>query len=148
VVEIGDGENTSFFTTYSNKENKFAVDLGVKVDNPTVKLQDNKIVVEGDGLSFIYNPTSNSVVSHKKNYKDGSPLPFVFLQCLKNKEFEKARKMLAFNIDEKSLGEYFGDFEILLNNYLGDENVFSIVQKGAVKNLRFGVKDGLIQNVE
>jgi len=148
VVEIGEGESISFFTTYSNKENKFAVDLGVKIDNPNVTLKDNKILLKSDGLSFAFDPLSNNVVWHKKYFKDGSPLPFIFLQCLKNKEFDKARKMLAFNIDEQGLRGYFGEFDILLNNYLGDENIFSIVQGGVVKNLRFEVKDGLIHNVE
>ncbi|MCL2755547.1 MAG: hypothetical protein FWE45_00655 [Firmicutes bacterium] len=148
IVEIGQGNDTSFFTIYTNKENRFAVDLGVKINNPNVVLENNKIVIKDELLSFAFDPSSNTVTWHRRYFKSGTPIPFVFLQYLQNGEYSKARSMLAFNIDEQGLEKYFGKFEILLNNYLQDENIFSIIQGKKVKNLRFEIEGAMIQNVE
>jgi len=148
VVEIGEGEHTSFFTIHSNKENKFAVDLGITLNNPSTTLQDNKIVINERGLSFIFDPQENKVLKHTKSFGDEIPLPFKFLQYLQNQEYDKASKLLSFETSDHALREYFGNFDILLNNYLQDANILSIIQNGVVKNLKFSIQDGKIQNVE
>ena len=75
------------------------------------------------------------------------PLPFMFLQHVRKKEYALAKKLLGFDISEKGLKDYFGDFELLLNNYLEDENLVSIIKGGQVQTLRFVVEAGTIVNL-
>ncbi|MCL2846237.1 MAG: hypothetical protein FWE38_00940 [Firmicutes bacterium] len=79
-------------------------------------------------------------------YREAPP-PIMFLQHVQFKEFESAKRMLGFDISDKLLTQFFGDFEILLNNYMDDKNVFSIVKKGQVQNLSFVIENGIIKNI-
>ena len=44
-------------------------------------------------------------------------IPFLFLESVRRGDFERARRYLCFEITDQQLKEYFGEFEILLNNY-------------------------------
>ena len=76
-------------------------------------------------------------------------LPFAFLQCVALGDYENARAMLSFEISDEHLKNYFGDFEVLLNNYLDTPNTVSILPKGAdtAKTFTFEIKDGKIINI-
>lgn len=76
-------------------------------------------------------------------------VPFLFLESVRRGDYERARKVLNFHINDQKLKEYFGDFEILVNNYLGHENVFSILPKDSdiAKNFVFEIVDAKIANI-
>ncbi|MCL2586693.1 MAG: hypothetical protein FWE31_00450 [Firmicutes bacterium] len=78
-----------------------------------------------------------------------SPLPFYFLSLVQQGQMAKARDLLSFDITESALREFFGEFEIILNNYLEDEKVFSILPNGerVAKNFRFDVEGIKITNI-
>ena len=77
-------------------------------------------------------------------------VPFMFLDCVRRGEFERARKYLGFNISDKNLKSYFGEFEILVNNYLERDDVFSVLPKGTetAKNFIFEMVEGKITNIK
>jgi hypothetical protein len=100
---------------------------------------------------------SQSAESASSAYR-ASPnsLAFSFLQCVKYGDFENARAMLDFNTTDAHLKQYFGGFDILLNNYLGDPNTISIVPDAAsvhrpvftvAKNITFQIENGHISNI-
>jgi len=149
IVELGNDVNSTFFTVYSRQSEKIAFNLGIKVSaNPSVFLENNKIILRDKFVSFIYDPVSNKVTEHRVLYDTGTPMPFLFLQHLKNGDVVQAKKMLGFNIKNDQLKKYFGKFEILLNNYLGEEDVFSIKTAEGVKSLRFRLNGDVIENIE
>lgn len=76
-------------------------------------------------------------------------VPFLFLESVRRGDYERARQVLSFHISDHKLKEYFGDFEILVNNYLGHENIFSILPKDSdiAKNFVFEIIDGKIANI-
>jgi len=76
-------------------------------------------------------------------------VPFLFLESVRRGDLERARKYLSFHISDQNLREYFGEFEILVNNYLGREDVFSILPKNgeASKNFVFEIRNEKIANI-
>lgn len=147
VVEVGHGESTSFFTIFAKESDKFAVDLEAPVTEPKVTLENSQITLRDKNVLFRYDPLTNKVLEHKVFLSEESPLPFRFLQHIRNGEFERARELLNFSPSDEQLKGYFGKFDVLLNNYLEDESIVSIVQGGKVKNLRFEIVDGKIDNI-
>jgi hypothetical protein len=77
-------------------------------------------------------------------------VPFLFLESVRRGDFERARKYLGFDISDENLKNYFGEFEILANNYLGREDVFSILPKNSTtaKNFVFEIVDDKIANIK
>ena len=77
-------------------------------------------------------------------------LPFAFLQCVQYGDYQNARGMLAFEISDGQMKEYFGEFEVFVNNYLGEDNLVSILPKGSeeAKTYNFVVDGGSIVNIE
>jgi len=147
VVELGSDNHTSYFTIYSKSTDKLAINLNTKTGPCELKQENGKIILTASNLHFIFNPASNRVEQNKKNLHS-APIPFIFLNHLKNKDFDSAKKLLSFNISDKALSEYFGEFNILLNNYLNIPNVFSITQGDTVKNLTFTLENNKITNIE
>ena len=99
------------------------------------------------------------VTNAKESYiaiKDKAPvptdleLPFAFLQCVQYGDFENARAMLSFEITDAHLREYFGEYEVLINNYLGDPELVSILPAGAdaARTFKFQIRNGKIINIE
>ena len=76
-------------------------------------------------------------------------LPFLFLESVRRGEYERARKYLTFQISDENLKQYFGEFELLVNNYLERDDVFSILPKDSnvAKNFKFEIADGKIVGV-
>jgi len=76
-------------------------------------------------------------------------VPFLFLESVRRGDLERARKYLSFDISDENLKNYFGEFEILVNNYLGRDDVFSVLPKEAVatKNFIFEIRDEKIANI-
>ena len=76
-------------------------------------------------------------------------LPFAFLQCVQYGDYENARGLLSFDITDTQLRDYFGEFEVLLNNYLDTPTTVSILPKGSntAKNFSFEIKDSKITNI-
>ena len=147
IVELGSDDATTYFTIYSKSSDKLAINLGTKVTDCQIKQENNKIVLTSKNLNFIFNPITNRVEQHQKTWTD-APIPLLFLNHLKNKNLADAKKLLSFDITDKALSEYFGEFDILLNNYLNIPNVFSIIQGDKVKNLTFTIEDNKISNIE
>lgn len=107
-----------------------------------VNLIDDKFAIEITPTLFM--------VRRQKPVKFENPsLPIRFLSLIQDGEVAKARKLLGFEIGEDALRKWFGEFEILPNNYLGQSDVFSIVPKGKriARNLKFEVSDALITNI-
>ena len=148
IVELGNDVDTTYFTIYSRQTDKIAINLGIKVENAGILMESGKIILRADNISFTYNPTANMVEEHKLHYSPGTPIPFIFLQHLKNGDFSLAKKMLGFKISDNQIKNYFGKFEMLLNNYLDDESLVSIRTKDGVRNLRFHIKGDIIENIE
>jgi len=75
---------------------------------------------------------------------------FLFLESVRRGDFERARKYLSFEISDENLKNYFGEFEILVNNYLGREDVFSVLPKDSstTKNFVFEIRDEKIANIK
>ena len=76
-------------------------------------------------------------------------IPFLFLESVRRGEYDRARKYLTFHISDQNLKKYFGDFEILVNNYLGRDDVFSILPKNSdtAKNFVFEIVNTKIANI-
>ena len=76
-------------------------------------------------------------------------VPFLFLESVRRGDFDRARTYLSFHISDENLKNYFGEFEILVNNYLGREDVFSILPKEAMatKNFVFEIVNEKIANI-
>lgn len=85
----------------------------------------------------------------EKNNPTTTELPFAFLQCVQYGDFENARAMLAFDISDSQLKDYFGEFTVLINNYLSDESLFSIlpVNTTTARTFTFQIKDNKIINI-
>ncbi|MCL2850800.1 MAG: hypothetical protein FWE01_00345 [Firmicutes bacterium] len=148
IVELGNDEKVTYFTIYSKQTDKVAINLGTVAINPGVMLERNTIILRSDNISFTYDPVQNKVLEHKIFLHQSSPLPFRFLQHLKNKDLLEAQKLLAFKINLEKLESYFGNFEIILNNYLNQENLVTVKTNGEIKTLHFEIKDNLIQNIQ
>ena len=110
----------------------------------------NDLIIEPGDLQKI-KITDEVFILRKGISKKGKTdiIPFLFLESVRRGDFDRARKYLSFEISDKNLKEYFGEFEILVNNYLGDEKVFSILPKdaNASKNFVFEIVDGKIANI-
>ena len=95
--------------------------------------------------------TDGVYILRKGTFKKGkTEIPaHLFLESVRRADYDRARRYLTFEISDKQLREYFGEFEILVNNYLGREDVFSILPKGAeaAKNFLFEVEGGRIRNI-
>lgn len=152
VVELASNDETSFFTIYSKTSDKIAVNLGMLLQNPKTTFEgtggSSRIILQDEGIFFSFDPQNGKVLEHKVHPRPGDSLPLTLLQHIKNKNFEQARGMLSFPITEVQLAKYFGEFEVLRNNYLGDVNTVSIIQGGKVKNLSFTVEGRLIGNIQ
>ena len=148
IVELGNNGDTTYFTIYSKSTNKIAINLNIRTDNPGVMLEQNKIILRDDNISFSYDPITNKILEHKIFYHTDSPIPFQFLQHLKNNDLESAEKLLAFKISPEKLATYFGKFDIILNNYLNNPSLVSIKINNQVKTLHFTIQNNLIQNIE
>ena len=111
----------------------------------------NKFLVNlvDDMFAIEITPTLFMVRRQKPVKFENPSLPIKFLSLIQDGEVAKARKLLGFEIGEEALRKWFGDFEILPNNYLGQSDVFSIVPKGerVARNLKFEVSDALITNI-
>lgn len=76
-------------------------------------------------------------------------IPFAFLQCLSVGDYTNARKLLNFEISDEQLKQYFGEFEVLLNNYLEQPNLYSVLMRdGSVKTFTVGIEYGKITNIK
>lgn len=77
------------------------------------------------------------------------PLQFYFLSLVQKGELEKARKLLGFEISVPALKKFFGEFDIILNNYLDCPKTFSILPKGerVARNLVFTIEGERIVDI-
>ena len=148
-VELAGGEDSAFFTVSSKGDIKSAVDLGTGLVVPSVTVKEGKIVLQDTHLLFVYNPSNVQVEVHQ-HIVTHAPLQFLFLYAVKNGEWDKAKGYLAFNINQEQLKKYFGDFDIILNNYLGNAGVVSLLPKGETKtkNYKFEITNGRIANID
>jgi hypothetical protein len=78
---------------------------------------------------------------------------FAFLQCVQHGDFTGASALLDFPVSPDHLRSYFGDFEILLNNYQNDPRIISIIPKNAKQfacadNVLFEVTNNKITNLK
>jgi len=110
----------------------------------------NDLILEPSGFQKI-KITENLFILRKGIQKKGKTtiIPFLFLECVRRGDFIRARKYLSFDISDAQLREFFGEFELLINNYLEREDVFSILPKGAgeVKSFVFEIIDEKIANL-
>jgi len=110
----------------------------------------NDLILEPNGFQKI-KIKNNLFILRKGKQKKGKTdlVPFIFLECVRRGEFDRARKFLSFEISDKQLKDYFGEFEILVNNYLERDDVFSILPKGAdaAKSFLFEIVGGKIGNL-
>jgi len=108
------------------------------------------LILEPNGFQKI-KITDSVYLLRKSIAKKGKTdlVPFLFLESVRRGECERARKYLSFSISDAQLKEYFGEFEILVNNYLGDEKIFSVLPKGAdiAKSFVFEITGGSIANI-
>jgi len=76
-------------------------------------------------------------------------VPFLFLESVRRGGFDRARTYLNFHINDENLKNYFGEFEILVNNYLGRDDVFSVLPKNGTttKNFVFEIVNEKIANI-
>jgi len=95
--------------------------------------------------------TNDTFILRKGISKKGKTdiVPFLFLESVRRGDFDRARKYLTFHISDENLKNYFGEYEILVNNYLGRDDVFSVLPKNGdtVKNFVFEIKDEKIANI-
>ena len=91
----------------------------------------------------------NYVATKEKREVSTVELPFAFLQCVQYGDYENAREMLAFDISDEQLKEYFGEFEVLINNYLNEEGVVSVLPVGSniAKTFNFQIENKKIINI-
>ena len=150
TVEIANGASTSYFTVKFGRDNRFAFDLGVLVVEPSVSMKNNKLVLEAKNTALTYCLQSNKVEKHTKKLFANGPVHFMFIQHVMNQEWGEAQALLAFNIGEAALSKYFGGIrEVLLNNYLDEENSLSVIKDdGKVQTFRFQLDGGHISNVQ
>jgi len=157
-VELARGEDSDWFTV---RTEKIAYDLGVKLRDPKISQRDGKIILDDERCELDFDTKTSKIHHRVRRTFKSAPLPFMFLQYVRNGEFTLAREMLSFEISASALEKFFGidahcfasqtdrcaNFEILLNNYLGDERFVTIVTNGAPKTFEFQVKDGKIANI-
>lgn len=102
-------------------------------------------------------------VALPKDFKFKTPyeheLGIAFLQCIKYKDFENAHKMLgeslSNNISIDGLKDFCrsldlnGEFDVLINNYLNDYKIVSVLSKNSTKarQIKFEFEDGKISNI-
>jgi hypothetical protein len=110
----------------------------------------NDLVLEPEGFQKI-KVADNTIILRKGNIKKGKTdlVPFLFLESLRRGDYDRARRYITFDITDDGLKQYFGEFEILINNYLEREDVFSILPKGSgiTKNFVFEILDTKIANI-
>jgi len=153
TVELGNTDEQTFFTIFSKQNDKVAFPLGIKVASPTITIQDNLIVLKDENVHFGYDPQNQIISFHKKYWNSLTPIQFRFLQLIQNKDFEQAASLLTFTTGPQALERYFGDFDIILNNYLDEQTIISVVQKTTslykkARNHKFSMDGGLIGNIQ
>jgi len=111
---------------------------------------DNDLILEPDGFQKI-KVADDTFILRKGIQKKGKTdiVSFLFLESVRRGDFDRARTYLNFHISDENLKNYFGEFEILVNNYLGREDVFSVLPKNSevAKNFVFEIKDEKIANI-
>ena len=111
----------------------------------------NDLVLEPSGFEKL-KITNDTFILRKGAQKKGKTdmVPFLFLENVRRGNFEQARKYLSFDISDENLKNYFGEFEILINNYLGQDNTFSILplDSNTTKNFVFEIVDDKIANIK
>ena len=128
---------------------------------PTPEKQENK--ERKEGIEKLHTVLGHARITNKKesyialnsNFQLSTfnfqlhELPFAFLQCVQYGDLENARAMLSFDITDQSLRDYFGEFEVLLNNYLDEPNAVSVLPKDSdtAKTFRFQIEGGKISNI-
>jgi hypothetical protein len=154
-VDVAKGSDTTFLTC-SGRDQRYALDLCCVVTEYKIDITDGDIVLHGKTengkVMARLNPASGDVSRHVVTYNT-TCLPFMFLQRVQLKEYDAARELLSFFISDRQIENFFGDFEIVLNNYLNDENMFSIIPRNEnnfvrAKNLVFDISGGVIQNIK
>ena len=155
TVELANTGNETFFTIFSKQSEKFAIPLGVRVLSPQTSVERDKIILKDERIHLEYDPAKNTVVQNKKYWNNHTPLPFRFLQHIQNKEYEQAATLISFSTNPRALEKYFGEFEIILNNFLDDTSVLSVIPKPKssgnhhkARNFRFTLEDGVIANIQ
>ena len=112
--------------------------------------KDNDLILEPGDFQKI-KVTDEVYILRKGISKKGKTdiVPFLFLENVRRGDFDRARTYLNFHISDQNLREYFGEFEILINNYLGREDVFSVLPKNgeSTKNFIFEIKNEKIANI-
>jgi len=121
--------------------------LSISATNPSILSQKETIIVESDNFSLIYNPKLQRIESYKIKELIEAPIPFLFLQHIKHKNFSAAQSLLSFDISNESLSQYFGSFDIILNNYLQDEAIISIKTDEAIRHFKFEIEKDKIINI-
>lgn len=110
----------------------------------------NDLILEPSGFQKV-KITEKVYILRKGIQKKGQTdiVPFLFLESVRRGDYNRARKYLSFHISDQTLKEYFGLFEILVNNYLGREDVFSVLPKDSdtAKNFVFEISQGKIANI-
>jgi len=150
TIEIADGKSSSYFTCKVGNTKRIAYDIGVLVKNPSIYMKNGRIYMDSDSASLVYDPSTSSVENHtKKVFSAGAPIHLLFCQYLVNRDFDRAKEMLGFDLGEQALREYFGNIEEALeNNYLGEpETVTLLQQNGSIKTFRFEIDGVKISNV-
>jgi len=134
----------------------------VEPKGKVIKVSDHYVIVEMKPKSTDEIEKLNTILGHVRINKGDEPyialkeyhqpaddkLGIAFLQCVSLGDFTNAKKMLGFEISDKKLREYFGEFEVLNNNYLRDGSV-SIVPAGTstARTYRFEINDNKIINM-
>ena len=149
TVQIADA-GTTFFTIHDKGGERFALDLGVLLTEPKVESKNNKVEIVADGFHLIYDPHNNVVEKlHRAEFHHPTDsVPTAFLKRVKNKDFDSAKKFLSFDIHDSHLEKYFGEFELLQENYLHNPNIVTIIQGGKARNITFTLNGNLISNLE
>ena len=115
-----------------------------------VKITKYKKDVVTESYIAIQNQSNNNFQLSTFNFQlSDIELPIAFLQCVQYGDFENARAMLSFDISDTHLRDYFGDFEVLINNYLDQPELVSILPAGSdtARTFRFQIQKGKISNI-
>jgi len=103
--------------------------------------------IEGEYEKIEITPTHHILRKKQDVLFKSAPVQFMFLYHVKNIEYDIARTLLSFKISDQGLENFFGTFEILLNNYLNNPNKVTILQNGVPKTLTFEIQNNVIQNI-
>lgn len=165
VILKAKSENNSVFVVFNPTTGKtehhviadaieYKTDSIIAVKNLRTLLGHNKVTrfgISNGAITFSESYTAKDNVN-ASNKIERHEIPFALLQCISAGDFNSARELLAFDISDEHLAGYFGDFEILLNNYLDTQNIISILSLPASKytvarNIRFSIDNNKIINI-